>query len=361
MVRINTFSLAIALSGLVGCAASTPPVTQSPEPKSAATQVAAASIDRPLVVASNPVLCDLTRRIAGDSIELKCLIDAGSDPHEYNSKPEDMKAIEQAKLILYGGYNFEPGITKSVKASGSTAAVAVDEIAVPEPIQIAADHHEGHGEGHGEDHAEADPKASKSKEDATSKEAKSSVEPDPHVWHDAQNGRRMVNTIAARLITLNPAQSERYRTTSQAIDAELVEIDTWIKAQIATIPVAQRKLVTTHDALNYYGRAYGLPIEGALQGLSTDEKPTPSRVAELVATIKNSQVPTIFAESTGSGSLIQAVATEAGVKVADRSIVADGLGESGSEADSYAKMLVANTQTIVEGLGGRITPIQLKP
>jgi manganese/iron transport system substrate-binding protein len=357
MARINTFSLAIALSGLVGCAVSTPPVTQSPESPSATTQVAAPPADRPLVVASNPVLCDLTRRIAGDSIDLKCLIDAGSDPHEYNSKPEDMKAIEQAKLILYGGYDFEPGITKSVKASGSKSAVAVDEIAVPEPIQIAADHHEGHGE----NHAEADPTPSKSEENVTSKDAESSVEPDPHVWHDAQNGRRIVNTIADRLIALNPAQSERYRAARQALDDELVVIDTWIKAQIATIPVAQRKLVTTHDALNYYGRAYGLPIEGALQGLSTDEQPTPSRVAELVAVIKKAKVPTIFAESTGSGTLIQTVATEAGVKVADRSIVADGLGESGSAADSYAKMLVANTQTIVEGLGGRVTPIQLKP
>jgi manganese/iron transport system substrate-binding protein len=354
MVRINT--LAIILTGLVGCTASTPPVTQSPAPQ-AATQVAVPPIDRPLVVASNPVLCDLTRRIAGDSIELKCLIDAGSDPHEYNSKPEDMKAIEQAKLILYGGYNFEPGIVKSLNASGSTVAVAVDEIAVPEPIQIAADHHEAHGE----EHPEVESKASNSGEDPTSTDAESSVEPDPHVWHDAQNGRRIVNTIADRLMALNPAQSERYRATRQELDDQLVAIDTWIKAQIATIPVAQRKLVTTHDALNYYGRAYGLPIEGALQGLSTDKQPSPSRVAELVAVIKNAKVPTIFAEATGNGTLIQTVATEAGVKVADRPLYADGLGESGSVADTYAKMLVANTETIVEGLGGQVTPIPLKP
>jgi manganese/iron transport system substrate-binding protein len=274
MVKIKTFSWAIALSGLVGCAAPTPPVAQSPEARSAVTPVAtSAPIDRPLVVASNPVLCDLTRRIAGDSIELKCLIDAGSDPHEYNSKPGDMKAIEQAKLILHGGYNFEPGIIKSIKSSGNTSAVAVDEIAVPEPIQIAADHHEAHGEAHDADHSEADPKAVEPAGDATSKETESAVEPDPHVWHDAQNGRRIVSTIADRLSTLNPAQSDNYRMTSKVLDDELVAIDTWIKAQIATIPVAQRKLVTTHDALNYYGRAYGLPIEGALQGLRRSRTP----------------------------------------------------------------------------------------
>jgi manganese/iron transport system substrate-binding protein len=328
MVKVKAFSWAIALSGLVGCAAPTNPVGRTLDARSVTQAATSTPSDRPLVVVSHPVLCDLTRRIAGDSIDLKCLIDAGSDPHEYKTKPGEVKAIEQAKLILYGGYNFEPGLIKSIQASGNTAIVAVDELAVPKPIQITE---------------------------------KTTSEPDPHVWHDAQNGRRMIQTIADKLSQLTPAQANLYRANSKVLDDELIAIDTWIKAQIATIPVAQRKLVTTHDALNYYGRAYGLPIEGALQGLSTDEQPTPSRVAELVTVIKNAKVPTIFAESTGSGTLIQTVATEAGVKVADRPLIADGLGESGSVADSYAKMLVANTQTIVEGLGGQVTPIQLKP
>jgi manganese/iron transport system substrate-binding protein len=323
MAKVNAL-LAIGFFGLIGgligglisgCAGSQISSPGSPS-------------DRPLVVVSHPVLCDLTSRIAGDSIALKCLIDAGSDPHEYRTKPGDVMAIEQAKLILYGGYNLEPGVVKSIHASGNPAIVAVDELAVPKPIKITE---------------------------------KTTSEPDPHVWHDAQNGRRMIQTIADRLSQLEPAQTNLYRANSKVLDDQLIAIDTWIKAQIATIPASQRRLVTTHDALNYYGRAYGLPIEGALQGLSTDEQPSPSRVAELVAVIKNTKVPTIFAEATGRGTLIQTVAAEAGVKVADRPIVADGLGESGSAADSYAKMLVANTQTIVEGLGGRVTPIQLKP
>ncbi len=98
-----------------------------------------------------------------------------------------------------------------------------------------------------------------------------------------------------------------------------------------------------------------------MKGLSTQERPTPSRIAALVAEVKESKVPTIFAEFTTNSDLIKTVAIEAHVKVADRPLYADGLGEVGSGADSYAKMLVANTQTIVEGLGGRVTPIQVKP
>jgi manganese/iron transport system substrate-binding protein len=71
-------------------------------------------------------------------------------------------------------------------------------------------------------------------------------------------------------------------------------------------------------------------------------------------------VPTIFAEVTINPKLIETVAKEANVKVSDRELFADGLGEKGSEGDTYEKMLIANTKPIVEGLGGKYTPFQPK-
>ncbi len=103
-----------------------------------------------------------------------------------------------------------------------------------------------------------------------------------------------------------------------------------------------------------------MPIKGALGGISTEEKPTPTRVTELVKTIKTAGVPTIFAEATINPKLIQTVAKEANVKVSDRELFADGLGEKGTEGDTYQKMLIANTETIVEGLGGKYTAFQPK-
>ena len=97
---------------------------------------------------------------------------------------------------------------------------------------------------------------------------------------------------------------------------------------------------------------------GALQGISTEEKPTPARVTALVEEIKSADVPTIFAEATINPKLIDAVAKEANVKVADQELFADGLGEKGSEGDTYQKFFIANTKTIVEGLGGTYTPFQ---
>ena len=283
----------------------------------------------PLVVATNSVTCGLTREIAANTIDLKCLIEPGADPHLYQPKPEDSKAIEQAQLILYGGYNFEYGLIKLIKAtSNPVPKVAVHEIGVPKPQQLEED---------------------------------GQIVTDPHVWHNAQNGVRIANAIADSLSKAFPNNAAKYTSNTKQLTGELKQIHTWIKYQIQTIPLGQRKLVTTHDAMGYYANAYGIPIEGALQGISTEERPTAARVAELVKDIRKSGVPTIFAEKTVNPQLIEAVAREANVKVAERELYADSLGEPGTDGDTYPKMLVANTRTIVEGLGGNYAAFESKP
>jgi len=171
---------------------------------------------------------------------------------------------------------------------------------------------------------------------------------------------QLAAVISQNLTQLQPAQATLYAANTKKLTDELTQIDTWIKAEIATIPATQRKLVTTHDAFGYYSKAYGIPVIGALQGVSTDEKATPTRVKALVKEIEATGVPTIFAEATLNPKLIEAVANEAHVKVADRPLFADGLGETGSEGDTYQKLFLANTKTIVEGLGGTFTPFQAK-
>jgi manganese/iron transport system substrate-binding protein len=118
-------------------------------------------------------------------------------------------------------------------------------------------------------------------------------------------------------------------------------------------------LFTTHDALGYYSQAYGIPVD-ALEGLSTEEKPNAARVKELVGKIEKAQVPTFFAQLTLNPKLITAIAQESKVKIAGQERYVDGLGEASSPGGTYQKMLISNTQAIVEGLGGRFTPFAAK-
>jgi manganese/iron transport system substrate-binding protein len=301
---------------------------ESTSPPATKNNLTVANSKAPLVVATTDVICNLAKTIAKETIELKCLIAAGTDPHNYVVTPADRQAIETASLLLYAGHDFEPTIIKAIKAAKNTAAkVAVNEIAVTKPLQMVED---------------------------------GKTETDPHVWHDAQNGIKIVASLESALSKAVPAQAATYTANAKILTTELTQIDTWIKAQISTIPVKSRKLVTTHDALGYYGKAYSIPIEGALQGLSTEEKPTPTRVKKLVTEIKTSGVPTVFAEASNSSKLLDSVAADAKVKVSTDPLFADGLGEAGSTGDTYPKMLISNTKVITEGLGGKFQAFAAK-
>jgi manganese/iron transport system substrate-binding protein len=282
---------------------------------------------KPKVVVTTTVLCDLTKQIAASTIDLVCLLNPGSDPHIYKLTPAARQAIEDAKLVMYGGYNLEPELIKAIQSTSNPAPkVAIDEIAVPQPQQFTA-------------------------------EGKSTI--DPHVWHNAQNGIKIAKVIEANLNKLVPAQAIIYKHNSDKLTSEILQIDRWIRSQIDTIPADRKVLVTTHDALGYYAKAYGISI-ATLSGVSTEEKPNAAGAKDLIEQIKKTKVPTIYLELTLNPQLIQTIAREANVQVSTQKIYADGLGEVGSSGDTYQKMLIANTQAIVEGLGGKYTPFQNK-
>lgn len=327
------FGLLALIASLSACNAARPTAQNSP---------AATDSESLKVVATSSVLCDMAETIAAQTIDLTCLIKAGADPHVYEPTPNDRRAIEEAQVIFYLGYDFEPSLIRLIKASSNSAPkVAVGEVAIPDPLMGEHDHADG--EQHDSNHTHAEGKT-----------------PDPHVWHSAENGIRMVEVVEKTLAEAAPAHANLYAQNAQALTAELGQINAWIKSQIATIPASSRKLVTTHDALGYYADAYGIPVEGALQGLSTQEQPSAARVRELTEEIQASQVPTIFAETAENTKLLDTVAQAANVKISDRQLFADGLGAAGSTGDTYPKMLLSNTQAIVEGLGGKFTPFQLK-
>ncbi|WP_449419801.1 metal ABC transporter solute-binding protein, Zn/Mn family [Phormidium nigroviride] len=348
-------AVAIALE-LAGCSAgdtntnnSTPIDTNQSQTTPASTQ-AQTSQPKPKVVVTTGVLCDLTTKIAQDTIDMTCLIKPGQDPHTYQAQPEDRKAIETANLIFYGGYNHEPTLLKLIQSTTNAAPkIAIHEKAVPKPLM--GDEHEHEHEHEEESHTQEKTETS----DHNHKEGE--LVADPHVWHNARNGIGIVAVISGELEKLAPSNAELYSRNAKKLTGELEQLDSWIKAQIATIPSERRKLITTHDALSYYANAYGLEITGALQGVSTEEQPTPKRIAELSEEIKSTGVPTIFAETTVNPKLIETVAREANVKISAQELYSDGLGSPGSGADTYEGMLAENTCAIAQGLGGKCIPL----
>jgi manganese/iron transport system substrate-binding protein len=298
---------------------------------------------KPKVVASHNVICDLVGTIAQDTIDLTCLMDANQDPHTYKATPRDLKAIEEAQLIFYGGYKLEPQITKLLTAT-KNPKIALYEQVVTEPMMVEAEDHHHEAE---EDHHDA---AAESTPD------KPVLEPDPHVWHSIENTVKMVELIESTFLQANPAAAAQYSENSATLTAQLRQLDTWVKDQLATIPQGKKVLVTTHDSLNYYVKAFSLEDYHTLHGLSAESTPTASQVKKLTEEIKQTGVPTIFAESTASDRVLQNVARAAEVKLSPDKLYADGLGE----AKNYVEMMSHNTCAIVDGLGGKCQPFTAK-
>jgi len=316
-------------------------------------------------VATTAILCDLTQQIAAATIALTCLMDPGQDPHVYEPTPADRAAIADADLILYDGYGASPKLIRLIEASPSAIPrVAVYEAAVPTPRYVSADAHDhDHGEDdHGEDnhdhndHADHDdhahPPAVAPKADA---ETRGTV-PDPHIWHDARNNGAIAAVIATQLAQMVPDRAAQYHQAADRLTAEFNALDAWIRTQVATVPASQRQLLTPHNAFGYFADAYGFQVAGSLQGVTKAAKPSPAHLATLVAQVKRTGVPAIFTESTANPEIMATIAREAGVTVAEPSLLVEGPSGPGTAVVTTQQMLVHNTCTIVNNLGGRCQP-----
>ncbi|BAQ61273.1 periplasmic solute binding protein [Geminocystis sp. NIES-3708] len=272
--------------------------------------------DKPQVVSTSTIISNLTEEIGGEEINNISILAPGADPHIYEPVPQDTIALEKADLILYNGYNLEPNIIKLINSTG----IKAEKLAVGEKIKPLDFDYKGQ------------------------KKA------DPHVWGDVKNVIVMAKAIRDKLREIDPKNESKFSENATQLITELEALDLWIKTQIATIPPNQRKLITSHDAFQYYSKAYGLEIPGTLIGISTEEQPSAQTIKNLVEIIQSSGVKAIFAETTINPTLIETVAQEAGVKVAKGKLYSDSIGVKGSEADSYVKMLKINTETIVDAL-----------
>jgi manganese/iron transport system substrate-binding protein len=274
----------------------------------------------PQVVATTSVICDLTKQIAGTSINLTCLIPPGLDPRFYQPTPEDRQAIEQANLILYHGYNFESGLIKIITAKQNrTRKIAVAQLAVPQPQKLR---------NNGQEFTE------------------------PHIWHNTKNTIQIVEVINSNLGKISPKNAKVYSSNSKKLTKELNQLNSWIKSRLASIPTKNRKLLTTHQAIIYYVKAYGFPYKGSWLNISDEENLSNTKVQNMANYIQKAKVITIFADTKTNSNVLEPIAKEANVKLFPRQLYIDGLGEPGSDGETYQKMMDANTRSIVEGLGG---------
>ena len=265
----------------------------------------------PTVVATTAQIADLTRNVAGDRGEVTQILAANADPHEYEPRPSDAEALAGADLIVRSGGDVDAWLDQLIDSSGSDA-----------PVLTLSDH--------------VDPIAG---DDGV----------DPHWWQDPRNAIRAVAAIRTELEQVDPAGAHAFAANARRYTAALERLDARIADCIGRVPKAERKLVTSHDALGYYAHRYGIEVIGAaIPALTTQAQASAGETAELIDLIRAEGVTTIFPEAGVSPGLEEAIATEAGARIGGE-LWADTLGPAGTDAATYIGSLRANTDELVDG------------
>jgi len=277
------------------------------------------------VVATFSILGDLTKQVGGDLVEVKTLVGHDGDAHTYKPSPNDSKALAQAGLVIENGLGMEGWVDRLVAASGYKGRVIVASEGVM-PRQMDADEEEGHHEQHDE----------------------GGKMTDPHAWQDVSNARIYVKNIAEALSAALPEKAELVKARAKAYDADLEKLDAWVKAQLEPIPVAQRKIITSHDAFGYFGAAYGVTFMSP-QGISTEVEPTATQVAKLIDQMKDEKNKRVFFENMASPRLVSRLAKDGGASVG-KPVYSDALSQVKEPAGTYMDMFRYNVGQFAEAM-----------
>ncbi|MEY4793601.1 MAG: hypothetical protein RL312_1500 [Pseudomonadota bacterium] len=291
--------------------------------------------ERLAVVASFSVLGDMAKQIGGDRITLRNIAGPDQDAHGFQPKPSDAAALANAALVIRNGLGFEGWLDRMIRSAGFKGRLVTTTEGIT-PRMMEAHGHHGHdhgGAGRRHNHSVGPRQV-----------------PDPHGWQDLGLGQHYVRNITAGLIAADPAGEVLYRRNAEAYAARLAALDQWVRAEIAQVPAARRKLVTSHDAFGYFGSAYGVRFL-APQGVSTEAEPSAAEVGRLIRLIRAENISALFMENMTNPATLQRIAQETGVRVRGR-LYADALSADTGPAPSYEAMFRHNLSLIVPAMRG---------
>jgi manganese/zinc/iron transport system substrate-binding protein len=276
------------------------------------------------VTATVGMVADLVREVGGDRVAVTQICGSGVDPHLYKATRDDVESMMTAEVIFYSGLMLEGKMTDTlVKMAGQKPVVslteAIDDAALLEPQDFA-----GHY--------------------------------DPHVWMDASAWSKCVAVVARLLSELDPEFASDYQQRADQYRAKLAELHEYGVRVIGSIPDSRRILVTSHDAFNYFGRAYGLEVLG-IQGISTESEAGLQRINDLVDLLVEKKIESVFIESSVSSknmeSLIEGARSRGHeVVVNSQELFSDAMGSMGTYEGTYVGMLDHNLTLVARGLGG---------
>ncbi len=268
------------------------------------------------------MVADLVKQVGGDRVTVDALFGPGVDPHLYKPTASDVTRLSRADVIFYSGLMLEGrmGDVFAKMARGGKKVYPITE-SVPREKLLEPAEFEGHY--------------------------------DPHLWFDVSLWAECLPTIVTGLSETDPGGKPTYKKNGAAAMERLAALHQWCLAKAGELPAAQRLLVTSHDAYNYFGRAYGFKVIG-IQGVSTVTEASLSDISKMVDFIREQKVKAIFVETSVAPTTIKRVAQDAQVRIGGE-LFSDAMGapgekKSGFDVGTYEGMVKYNLSTIVGAL-----------
>lgn len=274
------------------------------------------------VVTSFTIIQDITREIGGDNVEIHNLVPTGTDPHEYEPLPMDMKKTTDADILFYNGLNLEGGeegwFFKMIDSVGQDLDNVYSLTEDVEPMYLSG----------------ADGKVE---------------EINPHSFIDPSVGIKMAESIRDVLMEKDPENKDIYEANGEKYIERLKDIEKDYEDKISDIPEENRILVTSERAFQYMASHYGLK-EGYIWAVDTEENGSPDQIRSLIKFIEENNPPVLFVESNVDTRPMETVSKETGIPIAEKPIYSDEIGRPGEEVDTYVKYLNYNINLIYDEL-----------
>lgn len=268
------------------------------------------------------MVADIARNIGGERVQVTSLMGPGTDPHYYKATAGDVRVLDNADVIFYGGLELEGRMTEIFEKIAQNGKPTVP-VSRDVPLGLLRQPREFKGRY------------------------------DPHLWFDVTLWQRCAKTVAAELAKMDPQSAALYQKNAVAYDAALSKLHQYVQSQIATLPKNRRVLITAHDAFGYFGRQYGVEVRG-LQGTSTTAEAGARDVQDLARVIADRKIKAIFVESSVPRNTIEAVQKAVGARGWDVAIggqlFSDAMGADGTPEGTYVGMVRHNVDTIVKAL-----------
>ena len=289
---------------------------------SAAPGVPAAENAPLRVTTTVTMVADLVRNVGGDRVVVETLMGPGVDPHLYKAAASDVTKLQRADVIFYSGLFLE-GKMQDIftNLAGAKRRVHAVTASIPPDRLLAPPEFAGHH--------------------------------DPHVWFDVSLWKLCLDTVVKGLSEADPAGHDFYAQRAAEARTRMDQLHTWALQKADELPPERRILVTSHDAYNYFGRAYGFQVVG-LQGISTASEAGLADVAKLSDFIRQKGIKAVFVESSVPHNTIERISKDTGAKIGGE-LFSDAMGtpgqiENGYDLGTYEGMIKHNLTTIVEAL-----------